>query len=282
MTQSSGTTAFGQTVSFVVTVSDSGSTGTITPTGTVTFTDTTTNSVLGTVNLATLSAGIAKAAFSTAALNVGSHDIVATYNGDTDFASNSASNAVTHTITKASSSLTLTSNAAPARFGQLVTFKATVISGTPSGVPTGTVLFFKDGVQMGVGTLTDGVATFKISTLDVGTHAITATYAGDGNFTGSAGSLVGGQVVSKSSTTAHLTRSTTDAGQPFTFTATILPVAPGGGSPTGSVTFMVDGIDRGTVGTTNGIAAAIPAERPVARIAYDRGEVPGRRELQRE
>ena len=119
LTQSSGTTAFGQTVSFVVTVSDSGSTGTITPTGTVTFTDTTTNSVLGTVNLATLSAGIAKAAFSTAALNVGSHDIVATYNGDTDFASNSASNAVTHTITKASSSLTLTSNAAPARFGQL-------------------------------------------------------------------------------------------------------------------------------------------------------------------
>jgi hypothetical protein len=206
------------------------------------------------VNLATLSSGVAKATFSTAALVVGSHDVVATYNGDTDFAPNSASNPVTHTVTKASSSLTLSSNANPARFGQLVTFKATVVSGTPSGVPTGTILFFRDGVQLGEGTIADGVATFKISTLAVGTHAITATYAGDGNFTGSAGSLSGGQVVNKSATTAHLTRTTTDAGQPFTFTATILPVAPGGGVPTGSVTFMIDGVDRGTVGMTNGTA----------------------------
>jgi hypothetical protein len=62
------------------------------------------------------------------------------------------------------------------------------------------------------------------------------------------------QTVLQSVTTATLSRSTANAGQPVTFTARILPVAPGAGLPTGSVTFVIDGVVRGTVGLVNGIA----------------------------
>jgi hypothetical protein len=60
--------------------------------------------------------------------------------------------------------------------------------------------------------------------------------------------------VNKANTTAKLTRSTSQAGAPVSFTATIQPIAPGGGVPTGSVQFVIDGIVRGTFDLTNGAA----------------------------
>ena len=112
LAQSSGASAFGQTVSFTATVTDAGSGGTITPSGAVTFTDATTNTVLGTANLTALSSGTAKAILATNVLGVGSHDIVATYSGDTDFTapnpvSNLPSNTVTHVVTQSSSTVTI-------------------------------------------------------------------------------------------------------------------------------------------------------------------------------
>src|SRR4029078_2761749 len=62
------------------------------------------------------------------------------------------------------------------------------------------------------------------------------------------------RVWSKSGTTAKLTRSTSDAKQPLTLTATIMALSPGSGLPTGSVTFVVDGVAQATVGVTNGVA----------------------------
>jgi len=118
------------------------------------------------------------------------------------------------------------------------------------------VKFFIDGVEVGSGTINaSGVATFTTGTLTVGAHTVTASFAGDGNFNASNGTLAGGQTVNKAATTAHLTRSTSEAGAPLTFTATIVPVAPGGGVPTGTVTFLIDGINRGTFGMTNGVAS---------------------------
>ena len=66
-----------------------------------------------------------------------------------------------------------------------MTFTATV---TPdhagSGTPTGTVTFKDGSTTLGTGTLSStGVATFSTSTLSVGSHAITAVYGGDSNFT---------------------------------------------------------------------------------------------------
>src|SRR5258708_7444757 len=68
--------------------------------------------------------------------------------------------------------------------GQAVTFTATASSS--GGTPTGTVTF-KDGtVVLGSGTLSGGgIATFTTSTLALGNHSITASYAGATTFAAS-------------------------------------------------------------------------------------------------
>ena len=183
------------------------------------------------------------------------HAVRATYSGDTDFAPGAPSSSVTHTVTKAASLLALTSTANPARFGQAVTFRATMTSSTGGGVPTGSVKFFVNGVEIGSGTINAaGVASFTTGSLAVGSYTVTASYAGDSNFNASNGTLAGGQTVNKAATKASLSRSTSEAGAPVTFTATILPVAPGGGVPDGTVTFVINGTNRGTFGMTNGVA----------------------------
>jgi Big-like domain-containing protein len=230
----------------------------VTPTGTVTFTYGASNTVLGTATLTQVSPGVARAILTSGDLPVGVQSIRATYSGDTDYAPGQPSAPVTHTVNKAASLLALTSSANPSRYGQAVTFKATLTSSTGGGVPGvgGVVRFFIGGNEVGTGTVNaQGVATFTTNSLAVGSYVVTASFAGDSNFNASNGTLAGGQTVNKAATTAQLTRSTSEAGAPLTFTATILPVAPGGGVPTGTVTFLIDGIVRGTVGMTNGVAS---------------------------
>ena len=64
-----------------------------------------------------------------------------------------------------------------------MTFTATVSVNSPgAGTPTGSVDFFDGSNMIGAGTLSGGTATFSTNTLTVGSHAITAAYLGDGNF----------------------------------------------------------------------------------------------------
>jgi hypothetical protein len=83
---------------------------------------------------------------------------------------------------------------------------------------------FSDGfTALGTATLTTSggvtTASFSISTLTAGTHTITASYSGDGNFTGSSGSLTGGQTVTLPTITS-LSPSSVEAGSnSFTLTA---------------------------------------------------------------
>jgi hypothetical protein len=71
----------------------------------------------------------------------------------------------------------------PSTLGQSVTFTATVSSG--SGTPIGTVAF-KDGTSvLGTSTLSGGTAIFTTSSLPLGSHTITANYAGAANFAAS-------------------------------------------------------------------------------------------------
>ena len=71
----------------------------------------------------------------------------------------------------------LSSSKNPSSFGQSVTFTAKVTGFSP----TGTVIFFDGGTQIGTGTLAAGTATFTTSSLAVGSHSITAKYGGDPN-----------------------------------------------------------------------------------------------------
>jgi Bacterial Ig-like domain (group 3)/FG-GAP-like repeat/Abnormal spindle-like microcephaly-assoc'd, ASPM-SPD-2-Hydin len=79
----------------------------------------------------------------------------------------------------------LTSAPNPSKFGQSVTFTATVtpLAGFYKGTPAGTVTFQQGTTTLGSSALnSSGVATLTVSTLAVGTHSITASYGGSTTF----------------------------------------------------------------------------------------------------
>jgi hypothetical protein len=203
-----------------------------TPTGTVTFKDGTT-----TLGTGTLSGG--SASFTTSALAVGGHSITASYGSDTNFNS-STSSALSQTVNPAKTSTAVTSSVNPSVFGQSVTFTATVTALAPgSGTPAGTVTFKQGCTVLGTGTLdANGHAMFTISTLPVGSSSVTAAYNGSGNFNTSTSTALN-QTVNKDNSTTSLTSSRNPAvkGQSVTFTATVRANAPGGGVPSGTMTF---------------------------------------------
>jgi hypothetical protein len=211
---------FGQNVTFTATVTGQS------PTGTVTFNDGAT-AICSNVALSSGSAGC-----SLSTLSVASHSITATYNGDGNNAG-STSNTVTQVVNKATSSTALVSSVNPSTFGQNVTFTATVTGQSPTGTVT-----FNDGataICTNVA-LSSGSAGCSTSTLSVSSHAITATYNGDGNNAASTSNTVT-QIVSSGANDTTTLLSTACMmkfveSQPFTMTATVT-----GASPSGDVTF---------------------------------------------
>jgi hypothetical protein len=186
LTSSLNPSTFGQQVTFTATVSPSQ--GSAIPTGAVTFEEGST--VLGSVSLD----GFGTASFTTNQLGGGSHAITAVYNGDTNFKA-STSDALTQTVNKADTFISLMTSSNPAQAGTPVTFTAYVGSSAPT-LPTGTVQFWEvDPVTganialLGTATLdTSGyfsLATFTTSSLSTGTHRIKALYLGDANFNSS-------------------------------------------------------------------------------------------------
>jgi hypothetical protein len=90
----------------------------------------------------------------------------------------------TLTITKATSSLSISSTINPSTYGQSVTFTLTV-AGSGSGVtPTGTVTLTKGGTTLlGSTSLSaSGTATYTTSTLPVGVDTLQLNYSGDTNY----------------------------------------------------------------------------------------------------
>jgi VCBS repeat-containing protein len=242
---STNPTVSGQTITLTATVTGSPTK----PTGTVTFKDGST--VLGTATLN--SSGVATLSVS---LMAGSHPLTAVYGGDTTFAG-STSTALTQTVNQAKTQVAITSSANPSVYGQTVTFTATVTVSSPgSGTPTGTMTFYDGGAAIGTGTVgSGGVATFTISTLSVNSHAITAKYNGDVNFSSSTTSSLN-QQVKKASTAVTAGPTSAKVNQPVTLTATVSVLSPGGGTPTGTVTFKdtTTNTTLGTVTLQNGVA----------------------------
>ena len=87
-------------------------------------------------------------------------------------------------------------------------------------------------------------------------NSITAQYSGDTTFAASTSPAVI-VAVAKSSSTTTLTPSTTNPvfGQSVTFTATVLPVSPGAGTPTGTVQFFNGTTSLGTGTLSSGTAS---------------------------
>jgi hypothetical protein len=178
------------------------------------------------------------ASFTTTALTTGASTITATFVGDANYATASASETITLGTTAVVFSVP-----SPTTFtvgtGEPTPLKVTVTPIPGSITPiTGTVSFSDGGTSLGaaVPVTSAGVATVS-PVLAAGTHTITATYSGDSHFTGSSATL-----------TANLVASGT-AG----FTISISPAAltvQQGGAATTTVTAVVTGNWTGTAPVT--------------------------------
>jgi len=144
------------------------------PTGAVSFYDGST--LLGQV------AAISGAASYTQTLPaVGAHSITAVYAGDVNYTTVTSS-VLTETVNKLTPTVTLTTSANPVFLNTAVVYTATV-TGAVSGLPaSGTVSFYDGTTLLGSSTVASGNATLSQTLAAAGSHAIKATYNGDGNY----------------------------------------------------------------------------------------------------
>ncbi len=174
-----------------------------------------------TLGQATLNAG--SAAFTIPLLAPGTHTITALYSGDTDdtAATSAAASILVDPIPTAT-----TLAAAPAPFGQLSTFTATLLPGTGTGTVTFTDSLSPNLVQAA---LQNGTATWTSTSLIPGTHIVTAAYSGDSTHAASISPSLAA-TINRDSTTLTLTAPAAPfyAGRSITLTAATSPAAAAG------------------------------------------------------
>ena len=229
-----------------VTLSASVSAATGTPTGEVVFKVGATE-----VGRAPVSAS-GDASVTVTDLPVGSNAVVATYTGDDVYDASSAAPRTVN-VAKADVSVTLGTASTHTVAGQAVAYTATVAVEAPGGgTPDGTVQLAVDGTDVGAPvTLSNGAATFPaVSSLGAGSHTVKATYSGSADYAGGADQLQQTVTQADTTTTVVATPSPSVQDQNVQLRAVVSAVAPGAGSPTGTVTFLSDGDPVGSAPLT--------------------------------
>jgi hypothetical protein len=154
----------------------------------------------------------------------------------------------------ATTTSSLASSPNPALIHEVVTYTATVVSQF-GGAITGTVMFQDGSTTVATVTVAGNQAAYSAQYNIVGVHAITATYSGDANNTGSTSATLMEQINKgfASKTVLITSGSPSHAGQPVTFTATV--TSKHGVIPDGEVVAFSDGTTTmGTGTTTSGVA----------------------------
>ena len=249
---------FGQSVTLTAVVLGT----TTTPTGTVTFYD-------GSTPLATKTLSGGQASFTTSALPVSnSGDVIyAVYNGTASMA-NSTSPNVTVGVSPAPTTVTLTDSQDSVdnvfNYGTSLKLTAEVAATGLSTAPTGTVVFYDAGTEIGQGTLSKGAATLtfvpdaNVAFFDVGNGGeqnVTAQFTGSTDFASSTSNteqLAVEQVTSAVSLAASPGFAL--VGQPITFVATVTNQMVPTSAPTGSVEFFEGSTVLGTPPLNGGVA----------------------------
>ncbi|MET1133548.1 MAG: Ig-like domain-containing protein [Aeromicrobium sp.] len=174
----------------------------------------------------------------------------------------SAAPTVSHDITVSAidSSVTLDLADESVVTGQTTTAQASVdvVAGAVSAAG-GSVQFAVDGTDVGdaVALDADGLAESPALGASVGSHQVTATYVpASADFAGSASGAT--LTVAAASTTTKVSVKASE------LSATVAPVAPGAGTPSGEVTFRVDGANVGTATLEDGtakLAHTVPTDK---------------------
>jgi hypothetical protein len=144
-------------------------------TGSMTFYDG--GTIIGT---GTISGGVAT--YTTNALGTATHNITASYGGDSNYLP-AVSAVLSEVIIRTSATVTLTSSVTPSSYGNLVTFTFTATGVAGLATPTGIVVL-TDGVNWLASPPLDasGQARFSTASLLSGSHTLTAVYGGDVNY----------------------------------------------------------------------------------------------------
>jgi hypothetical protein len=246
-----------QSASTQLTATVKAASGSVAPAGSVTFSAG--NVALGTATLAG-SGGTATAALTVkgSSLAEGSNPVAASYGGNSSFSGSAAS--VTVTVALPLTATTLVAAASPPTIAPNATTTLTVMVKAASGaaLPAGTVSFALGNTSLGSATLTvtGGMAAAVLSVagskLSVGSNTIAASYAGNGSFTQSTGSVIV-VVTAPLATTTLLAASSASIAQSATtqLTATVRAAsgstaATASAAPTGSVTFTAGSVSLGT------------------------------------
>ena len=241
---------YGQPAVFTATVTAASGVGTPTS-GTITFFDGGTS--LGTATLS----GTNSAAFTTTnPLALGNHSITAVYNGGGNFLASPASNNQIQNVGQAGSSVAIAESAPTVGLGMPVTFTATVTPLAPStaAITSGTVTFKDGAVTIGTVTLSGtNVATLNTSTLTLGAHQISASYAATADYTGSTSSLLLETILNVATITPTSTPLAPLFGQTTSLTVGVTGT---GAAPTGTVT-IIDNTTSTTLASNVSFASAI-------------------------
>jgi len=189
----------------------------VAPTGSVTFLD-------GAATLASANLANGAAAMSVSTFQAGTHTLTASYPGTAAFQA-SASKPLTLTVAPDPTVTALSSSPNPQQVGSPVIFAVKV---TAVGTPAGTVTLLDAGQPIVSGPLdSTGAAAFPLTTLAIGTHPITASYApANGNFLPSASRVLDQVIVlalGDFSITANPTTRSIYTGEAAAFTVLLTP-----------------------------------------------------------
>ncbi len=225
---------------YTVSVSVSGAGAT--PTGSVTVDD-------GAANCAiTLASGAGSCDLTST--TAGAKTLTASYAGDANYSSSSDTEA--HTVSQATPTVTITSDDPdPSPVGAPYTVEVSVTS--PAGTPTGTITISDGTDDCTTGALSGGSASCTLTSTTAGAKTLTASYAGDANYT--SGSDTEAHTVSQATPTVTITSDDPDpspVGAAYTVEVSVTSPA---GTPTGTVTIS-DGTDDCTTGALTGGSAS--------------------------
>lgn len=192
---------------------------------------------------------------------LGTKTITATFAGDADYGSTSA----TATLTvKFRTTLTVTN--VTGTYAQVVALKATLKGGSPATpLPGQNVVFKIDGNAVGTAqTVSTGTATLAyVITDDIGTHVITAQFGGDGTYGPTVSAPATLTVQSGTHVTADALKA--PAGTNVSFGAILTRTSDDGPLEGRTLSFLVNGVQIGSAVTDANGRAAITVKAPAAK-----------------
>ncbi len=218
----------------------------------------------------------------------GVYDITANYIGDGGFLSSSSA-PVTMTIAAGTASPTLvlsavdqfsgatlpsSNNQVP--YGSELVVTASVAGSSNAGVlaPTGSVTFSSGGATLSSVSLTKGVAVYQAAATTIGSFSITATYSGDSNYNaGTPATVTYSTVKAPVTLVVQPSSSTVALGSPVTLSAQ-LTTNGHGSSPSGTVTFSLNGTSVGTAAVVTATDTATGAGGGSAALTVDPSLIP--------